>query len=324
MNRMGFVIGAVALCANPALGQSFNFDPPTYPGTPAGVDLNPVFATPPALGTDGWYSPVAASAIYKMYTYTGNAPGFAAHPTAGGDGMIAGRSAGAANPARAQHDIVFSQGTWTAAWDMNCLYDGVAPSANNLGSFSLQPSTTARAWQTLYNWVANATPTTWNCAFLPYSATNVQAAQPGVLPDPAFGGLAANTWYRVSVTWSFASNKITLVKITNLATGATTSTNPTDYYLFGGATPTTQTIPTGVRFFAGGALGNHIASDNLSVTSCYADCNGSGSLTIADFGCFQAYFAGGNMYADCNNSTTLTIADFGCFQAAFSGGCPTP
>jgi hypothetical protein len=55
---------------------------------------------------------------------------------------------------------------------------------------------------------------------------------------------------------------------------------------------------------------------------CYADCNNSGNLTIADFGCFQAAFAAGNMYADCNASGTLTIADFGCFQAEFAEGCP--
>ncbi len=55
---------------------------------------------------------------------------------------------------------------------------------------------------------------------------------------------------------------------------------------------------------------------------CYPDCNQSNTLTIADFGCFQAAFAAGNLYADCNNSGTLTIADFGCFQAAFAAGCP--
>jgi hypothetical protein len=55
---------------------------------------------------------------------------------------------------------------------------------------------------------------------------------------------------------------------------------------------------------------------------CYADCNASGSLTIADFGCFQAKFAAGDPYADCNHSGSLTIADFGCFQAAFAAGCP--
>jgi hypothetical protein len=56
--------------------------------------------------------------------------------------------------------------------------------------------------------------------------------------------------------------------------------------------------------------------------ACYPDCNNSNTLTIADFGCFQAAFAAGNTYADCNGSGTLTIADFGCFQAAFAAGCP--
>ncbi len=63
-----------------------------------------------------------------------------------------------------------------------------------------------------------------------------------------------------------------------------------------------------------------VAWDNENL--CYADCNLSGTLTIADFGCFQAAFGAGNMYADCNASGTLTIADFGCFQGAFAAGCP--
>ncbi len=68
-----------------------------------------------------------------------------------------------------------------------------------------------------------------------------------------------------------------------------------------------------------------VGFDNVKVTvegGCYPDCNGSGDLTIADFGCFQAAFSAGNMYADCNKSSTLTIADFGCFQGAFAAGCP--
>ncbi len=56
--------------------------------------------------------------------------------------------------------------------------------------------------------------------------------------------------------------------------------------------------------------------------ACYPDCNNSGSLTIADFSCFQTAFAAGQPYADCNTSGTLTIADFACFQAAFAQGCP--
>ncbi len=55
---------------------------------------------------------------------------------------------------------------------------------------------------------------------------------------------------------------------------------------------------------------------------CYADCDGSGTLTIADFTCFQVAFVGGLPYADCNQSGNLTIADFTCFQAEFAAGCP--
>ena len=55
---------------------------------------------------------------------------------------------------------------------------------------------------------------------------------------------------------------------------------------------------------------------------CYPDCNQSGSLTVADFGCFQTAFASGNMYADCNADGVLTVPDFGCFQTRFVTGCP--
>ncbi len=65
-----------------------------------------------------------------------------------------------------------------------------------------------------------------------------------------------------------------------------------------------------------------VVSGVLVDEPCYPDCNGSNSLTIADFACFQAAFASGDPYADCNGSTTLTIADFACFQAAFAAGCP--
>jgi hypothetical protein len=55
---------------------------------------------------------------------------------------------------------------------------------------------------------------------------------------------------------------------------------------------------------------------------CYADCNQSGSLTVADFGCFQTKFVSNDPYADCNQSGSLTVADFGCFQTQFVKGCP--
>ncbi len=61
------------------------------------------------------------------------------------------------------------------------------------------------------------------------------------------------------------------------------------------------------------------------MTTCegaYADCDLSGTLTVADFGCFQTRFVAGDPYADCNASGTITIADFGCFQTKYVAGCP--
>ena len=56
--------------------------------------------------------------------------------------------------------------------------------------------------------------------------------------------------------------------------------------------------------------------------SCFADCNGNGSLDIADFGCFQTKFAVGNPAVDCNLDGVLNLADFGCFTTRFAVGCP--
>jgi hypothetical protein len=65
-------------------------------------------------------------------------------------------------------------------------------------------------------------------------------------------------------------------------------------------------------------------ADNMIVTpaACYPDCNADGTLTVADFGCFQTKFVGADPYADCTADGSLTVADFGCFQTAFVVGCP--
>jgi probable HAF family extracellular repeat protein len=60
----------------------------------------------------------------------------------------------------------------------------------------------------------------------------------------------------------------------------------------------------------------------LGEAVCYPDCNVDGTLTVADFGCFQTKFVAGDPYADCNADGGLTVADFGCFQTSFVTGCP--
>ena len=56
--------------------------------------------------------------------------------------------------------------------------------------------------------------------------------------------------------------------------------------------------------------------------SCYADCNGDGSLNILDFVCYQGTFQAGDPGADCNGDGSLNILDFVCFQSEFQAGCP--
>jgi len=57
---------------------------------------------------------------------------------------------------------------------------------------------------------------------------------------------------------------------------------------------------------------------------CYANCDGSLGLNVADFSCFLSKFAAGDPYANCDGSTVLpvlNIADFSCFLTKFAAGC---
>ncbi|MCW5757067.1 MAG: hypothetical protein KIT54_07525 [Phycisphaeraceae bacterium] len=55
--------------------------------------------------------------------------------------------------------------------------------------------------------------------------------------------------------------------------------------------------------------------------SCAADCDGSGTVDLIDFLCFQNRFASGDMRADCNGDGVLDLFDFLCFLEAFGLGC---
>ena len=73
----------------------------------------------------------------------------------------------------------------------------------------------------------------------------------------------------------------------------------------------------------GGAVaGNFVVATIDCGSTCYADCNLSGGLSVGDFGCFQGKYVLGDMYADCNASGGLSVADFGCFQGKYVLGCP--
>jgi hypothetical protein len=72
------------------------------------------------------------------------------------------------------------------------------------------------------------------------------------------------------------------------------------------------------------AVGNVIASLDLSVNS--PDLNGSGTVTVADFGLFAGYFQSDGNCANYNESAgspNVTVADFGIFAGFFNvSNCP--
>jgi hypothetical protein len=75
----------------------------------------------------------------------------------------------------------------------------------------------------------------------------------------------------------------------------------------------------------GGA--NQTDMDNVRMTTCYANCDGSTAapiLNVQDFTCFLQQFAAGLPYANCDGSTAapaLNVQDFSCFLQRFAAGC---
>lgn len=85
--------------------------------------------------------------------------------------------------------------------------------------------------------------------------------------------------------------------------------------------PSGELIAGGGFTHAGGVVAPFIARWGCKPTLCGADCDGSGSLDIDDFVCFQTEYAIGSDKADCDASGELDIDDFMCFQTLYAVGC---
>jgi len=346
--------GVLAICGA-AMGQGFStgFEAPTYTGSTSGTATT---------GQDGWYIPsTVGGATGSVFTYTGNDYGVIALATGGGQ-MEGGECTPAlANVIRAQHDVDFSAGgVWVAEFDVNGSFStfsgAVLPASDNLGSFSLQPSTTpVRYFQQLMNWGSGAV------AIIPYPGgpnpvTNWATtgdhfhaaigyftdASPETiafeLPSAAWADLPTNHWYHTRLKWSFTTNQILEVAIQDLTAGTPLHVDDVTgrgWFLDGGSA-STHDLPTAIRLFTGSAIpGDVVMWDNVNIhpfsnpVVCYPNCDGSTQqpcLNVQDFGCFLNRFGAGDTYANCDGSTTppiLNVQDFGCFLNRFGAGCGT-
>jgi hypothetical protein len=242
-----FVLDAAAL--------TVNFEPPDYQGSASGTRV---------AGQQGWYvPPIAGSTDQLVFTYDGNALGLAPNPN--GDTQFLGARTQGADLARGQLNYDWSAtSVWTVSYDLAARFNGTPPPVDYIGSFSLQDSVTSRSFIQVNSWGTNVQGTMWDADYLVYNADG--SATPPLTPGPEWHNLAVNHWYRQTAAFDFDSNRILSVSITDLDTGVTATVTPTNWYLLGGATGRPP-LPTALRFFTGGGVGNIVGYDNLVIVS---------------------------------------------------------
>ncbi len=223
--RRALCVGlALVMCSTASAQYVTDFDDGTFDGAPEGVIMT---------GQDGWYLP--AGVDYNVFTYADNVLGIATNPQ-GSSQFVAGHGPGSPDFARAQHNIDFSiGGQWWIEYDVATLYGGEPPSSNNLGSFSVQPSTdSVGSYVHLFSWVDENEATNWNAFYMQYDAAGEQVAQPGTSPGPEWANLDLNHWYRFETLIDFDLNQIMELGITDIMTGESAHVELTDWYLSGG------------------------------------------------------------------------------------------
>ncbi len=181
-----------------------------------------------------------------------------------------------------------------------------------------------------YGNTGGATPCTYQTAASPNSGnlTSTPISLPAVPP----GGALTLEYCSSLLTENLAAYDhayvfVNATQVDQASESSTWQTRTVNLAAFAGQTVTLrfffETVDGVANNFRGWQVDNvRIRTTVVECQDCYADCDQGGTLTIADFICFQAKFVAGDPYADCNGGGGLTIADFICYQAEFIAGCP--
>ncbi len=247
MKQLAVLVAALCLCALASADFNTGVEAPADTGSPGGTLLT---------GQQAWYNPVAGSVDWTVHTYAGNIYGVPNDPF-GGTQFAAGLSQGGTAYARAEHPMDWSsRDTWNITYDLLVQYRGAPPGTDNIGSFSLQPSASANYFQSLYLFQDPNTATNWRSGFL-----TLENPSTAFIPGAAWQNLEFNHWYRESMAFTFSTQLIGNVSITDLSTMVTTTVTLNQHLL-----NPSGAIPTAFRMFSGGTTaGNLTVYDNISI-----------------------------------------------------------
>lgn len=303
----------------------------------------------PTAGQNGWYVPAVASTLdTNAYTYAGNGLLLPPHPTGGGLNFDGGTNTGGAANLRTQHVLGIPPytGVWSAQFDICVDYLGPTfPAVQNIGSFSLQPSTTNKSFVALATWStpipAAGPPTGWTLDWIFFDAatglTQIQAttgnaalgypAGGTAIPD-CFKNLRLRNWYRVKAWWDWGTNALMRISIKDLSGGwlgaiNLPQTGVPQWCLYGGLNNVAAAPdPTDVRFFVGGTTyGNTAGYDNLLVAPDVLPPTGN-EYQVNQPGIATATLNGVQGTTLCPAVTTSSFAGGTVLTLAMDGGAP--
>ncbi|MBI5864292.1 MAG: hypothetical protein HZB38_07275 [Planctomycetes bacterium] len=294
--KHSFTKSALLLAAAaPALAQyQQSFESPAFFGSAAGTQL---------AGQDGFYIPDGGLVDGACFAYDGNALGVS--PNLDGQQQFIACTRASADFARTQRNIDFSSsGCWFIDFDLNVSYNGVLPTANYAGSFSLQPYPQPGSISVVFWWDNVNLADTFTIRVLGYDAGGGTPYLAGLpVPEAGFRHLIANRWYRLSLRLDFdAVHALTGLSLHDIEAATSAGYVPGDltgFYLGGGAD--SQARPTAIRVFAGGGsagdhyAGNVVAIDNVRIIHaqdwpCFADLDLDAQVNLQDLAYLLSHF----------------------------------
>jgi MYXO-CTERM domain-containing protein len=260
------IVGVLCFVTGARAGVFYNFEPPTYTGSPTGTTVN---------GQNGWTTPTGNASVY---TYSSNALGFPTNSN-GGTQFLGATSPDSNTVDRARQSLdLSSSNLWQFNYDIVASVVGTADNTNifNFANLPILDNGSGSATGGVFMgqlliWDSSTSNSTFTYELEGATSSNDATffATPGGTSS-AFNHLQQNHWYTIGLTLDLANNTVVSESIRDITAGGPTNTygTPTNFFFDGG-----QGGHLGITQFGLTALGgltnstDEVGVDNISFTS---------------------------------------------------------